>query len=257
MTDETETGTAIIDAQALPTSTVETAEVARVMSLMQEAIRSGHAEVMPDLHRIYEAERNDARQRAYIQAKLELTRNLPIIGKDGAILNKAGQVQSRYSSWEALNRVISPILDQHGFILDHRVGDAGGVMTVEAVLSHVSGHVEHGGPMRLPADTSGAKNAVQGSGSSLSYGMRYTTLAILRIRIEGIDDDGGPRVEDASLGDLMLPHVQQSRAAAARGSDAYTAWFREQSNAVRGHLVDTGEHENNKQAAAAHDEAGG
>jgi len=44
--------------------------------------------------------------------------------------------------------------------------------------------------MALPIDSSGAKNNVQGWGSSVSYGKRYTCFALLNISARGEDDDG-------------------------------------------------------------------
>jgi hypothetical protein len=249
----------LVPTEALPVATdIDTAQVGQVMELMRQAIDAGHGNMLPDLHKIYTAEREDARRRAYTTAKLAMAHELPTITKDGVILNKQGAVQSRFSSWPHLKTIIDPILLAHNFVLDHRTGFLAEMKmpTVEAVLQHAtSGHVEYGGPMPLPFDTSGGKNAVQGSGSSIAYGKRYTTIAILGIVEKGVDNDGnGPAVQASSLDDMFADQLHESRQRAAQGTEAYSAWFKRQSQTVRGYLVDSGAHDTNKKAAAAHDQ---
>ena len=69
-----------------------------------------------------------------------------------------------------------------------RIGQDDKAMTVTGVLGHAAGHTEETS-MRLPADTSGAKNSVQAWGSSASYGKRYVTLTLTGIATSD-DDDG-------------------------------------------------------------------
>ena len=44
--------------------------------------------------------------------------------------------------------------------------------------------------MPLPLDTSGAKNNIQGMGSTVSYGKRYLLGMLLNLVSKGQDDDG-------------------------------------------------------------------
>lgn len=248
--------------ETLPSMPVETSldtpELSRVMDLMHKAVDAGQSGALADLHKIYTQERTDSRIRAYMRSKLDLQRDLPEITKDGVITNKAGEVQSRFSSYPHLKAIIDPIMLEHSFVLDHRTGINSElkVPTVEAVLQHPpSGHIEYGGPMMTPLDTSGNKNAIQGSGSALSYGKRYTTIAILGIVERGVDTDGnGPVITPQSLAETFEQQVHESRKAAAHGMQAYTEWFGKQSQTVRGYLVDSGTHGENKKAAEAHSE---
>lgn len=129
-------------------------------------------------------------QAEFTTALAEMQPGLPVIGHKGEILNKAGNVVSTYARWEDINDAIRPVLAEHGFALSFRIGRADdGRPSVTGVLSHRAGHREET-TMTLPVDDSGFKNAIQSVGSSVSYGKRYTTLALLNITSRGEDDDG-------------------------------------------------------------------
>ncbi len=115
---------------------------------------------------------------------------LPVLSERGKVLNKAGGSQSKYTLWEDLNETIKPILSKHGFALRFLPGNTeGGKITVTGVLSHRGGYVERA-TMTVPLDESGAKNSVQGLGSSTSYGKRYVAISMLNLTSGGEDDDG-------------------------------------------------------------------
>lgn len=119
-------------------------------------------------------------------ANLQL--DLPSIGERGGIKDRNGNVQSTYALWEDINETIKPILHRHGFALSFRTDCADGI-AVTGVLSHKNGHRE-ATTIKLPADTTGSKNAVQAVASSVSYGKRYTAGALLNLTSHGEDDDG-------------------------------------------------------------------
>lgn len=194
----------------------------------------------------------DRNSRAEFNAAfVALQHEMPTIGKRGEIKNKAGGIQSRYSKWEDIYRVIMPLLKKHGFVLSHRVDTVDRTMTVEAVLAHVGGHSESSGRMPLALDTSGSKNATQGAGSAMSYGKRYTTVAILNILTENEDDDGSTATtQREELSELE----SDGRKAASTGLQNYARWFKEDiSNEQRRQLSDSGWHERLKAEAAKAD----
>lgn len=136
---------------------------------------------------------------------------IPTITKRGKVLNKAGAVQSHYAKFEDIQRIIKPIIRQHGFTLSYRTvwpEGIGPVAEVIATLRHTGGHAEES-RFRSPADASGGKNAVQGLGSANSYGKRYTVKDLLNIIEDGVDDDGGkagaaePKPPAAKTGDVV------------------------------------------------------
>ncbi|AGH16007.1 Erf-like ssDNA annealing protein [Dunaliella viridis virus SI2] len=181
--------------------------------------------------------------------------NMPRISKDGVITNKQGKVQSRYAHYEAIDKIVRPIVEAEGLTygFDFREGD-GGRLLVTCIVSHVDGHEERFGPMPLAIDTTGAKNATQGAGSAGQYGKRYTLCAAFNIITEGKDDDGNmgraPAGDPAAGFQDLLDSAQK---AAAQGLEAYGAFFKSRTNLERGWLMDEGHHENLKRGAEAHD----
>lgn len=126
---------------------------------------------------------------AFASAFATMQPELPVIKERGGITDRSGNVQSRYALWEDMNEAIRPALAKHGFSLSFRTGYEGDKIVVTGVLLHREGHSEET-TMHLPLDMSGSKNAVQGVGSSTSYGKRYTAQALLNLTSGGEDDDG-------------------------------------------------------------------
>jgi hypothetical protein len=135
-----------------------------------------------------------------------------------------------------------PILKKHGLVISHEIGHSGQMVTVRPVLAHVNGHVEKGGEMLLPIDTTGSKNGTQGAGSASSYGQRFTTIKMLNIITHDEDDDGRAAGGSASdpyelLTDPERELVDKGRRVASDGMDAYAAWFKELPADQRGFLA--------------------
>lgn len=137
---------------------------------------------------------------AYLRALAEMQPQLPVITKNGVIgkniKDERGQntgkqeAMTKYARWEDVVEGITPVLAAHGFSLSFRVAQpTPDRVAVSGVLGHREGHTEET-TLALPIDSSGAKNNVQGWGSSVSYGKRYTAFALLNISARGEDDDG-------------------------------------------------------------------
>jgi hypothetical protein len=202
--------------------------------------------------KLQDRERENAFRRAKVAALFE-TSQLRIT-KRGAILNKAGGIQSRYSKFEDIHRVVTPIFARHQLAVSFKVGQAGNMVTVRPVLTHANGYQEEGDAMPLAIDTTGSKNATQGAGSAASYGKRHTLKALANI-IEDNEDDDGQGAGGAKAG--LQPHeqelVDEANDAARRGSTAYETFFQGRTPAERGWLVYSGRHEQLKQAATIGD----
>ncbi len=184
--------------------------------------------------------------RDYIDAEKLLHEDMPVISKRGSIKNKAGNVQSRYAKWEDLHRTISPLLRKYGFTLTFECETQDGMLAVQGVLSHVGGHVKQSGFMKLPQDTSGSKNSIQGVGSAMSYGKRYVTILLLNISTEGEDDDGQTVTAQIQHTDDL---IERSEKAARKGIDDYQNFWDGISKEDRRRLSDTGQHDKNKTTA--------
>lgn len=165
-------------------------EVLAVLQMIERASKDPSVDVgkLEKLFELRERVRQQVARDEYVAALTAVQTTLPVIKTQGRIDYGKGK-PLRYAKWEDINETIKPILAQHGFALSFRVGQAEGKITVTAVLAHVAGHTEET-TIHLPADNSGGKGAVQGVGSTVSYGKRYTTAAILNLTWGGEDDDG-------------------------------------------------------------------
>lgn len=162
-----------------------------VLAVIERAARDQSVDVDKLERLLAMQERVQARdaKMAYTTALAEMQPKLPIITERGKILNKAGETQSTYATWEDINEIIKPILADHGFCLSFRGRKDGTDIITVGILSHKAGHSEET-EVSLPADNSGSKNVVQGIGSSKSYGKRYAAFDLLNITTRGEDDDG-------------------------------------------------------------------
>lgn len=149
-------------------------------------------------------------RRAFTAAFLALTQDLPTITADKRIVirekTSTGQRDGRviqstpYASYNAILKVLKPILQKHGFTLSFSTEPSGDRLLVRGYLDHVRGG-QRTTAFPLPAETSGSKNNIQGWGSSQSYGMRYCTRALLNIishAPEDADTDGAVPIPDKS-----------------------------------------------------------
>lgn len=135
---------------------------------------------------IMDTEAKAAFEAAYARMKPEI----PAIEKRGIIRNKEGKVQSRYSKYEDIREIVDPILLRHGFHTHNATEwPETGTLEVVSYLTHDRGHSRES-RFRTTADASGGKNAIQGLGSGVSYGKRYTLIDLLAIVCKGQDDDG-------------------------------------------------------------------
>lgn len=148
-----------------------------------------------------------------------LAKTMPRVPKHGMIeLGKDNSGKSKgsipFARWEDMDKLIRPLLQEHGFSLSFDTEDKqGGGFWVIGILTHRSGHSKRA---RFPVviDSSGAKNNIQGAGSSLSYGKRYTTEMLLNIVREGEDDDGkrgGMEFISQEQGDEVLRLITETK----------------------------------------------
>lgn len=192
------------------------------------------------------------RQQEFNQDKAAAILAMPIIDKKGRVVIPANRdkgtperLQSRFSKWEDIHAAIMPILQQHNLVISHLIGHAGNLVTVTPVLTHANGFTETGKEMALPIDNSGSKNPTQGVGSAASYGQRYSTIAMLNIRQQNVDDDGAATAKpiQRELNEAEELLVSDGRAAAKKGGEAYETWFRGLDASQRGWLVVSGKHD--------------
>ncbi len=204
--------------------------------------------------RVANEQQDRAREIEFYQDKNRAVRQMPMIRKDGriVILDKnnpqdmsLARTQGHFEKWPDVQAAITPVLDANKLTLTHKIDHADGQTVVIAVLTHDNGYREESGPMRLPLDTSGGKNNVQGAGSSQTYGMRYTARAICGLKLVGgqQDDDGNlTAMPDEPLNDQQLRRVEEAERAAERGPEVYEQWFSSIPAIDRAWMIQSGRH---------------
>lgn len=190
--------------------------------------------------------RNDNQQQEFNRAMHDAILEMPVITKDGRIVIKdkhTGAVtqSTPFAKYEDIDRVVRPIAARHGLSYTFDPGGDATRLTCACIIRHRNGHVQRGGDMPLPLETSGSKNNVQGVGSSMTYGKRYTLILAFSIRVEGQDDDGSGGVKPVSL-PFERENAVLTEAEEAFGQGRYDEWYRGQSVRDRAWLVQHGHH---------------
>jgi hypothetical protein len=157
------------------------------------AIMEATGEKLDALLRIRREILNDQRIEAYAYAFARLQARLPVIPKSGLveIRNKSGGVVGHYNfaKFSDMYKALQPMLAEEGFSVRFDTENGPGGFITLCELMHEAGFWRVSRTPPLPADTSGAKNAVQAVGSSSSYGRRYALMYALNLAVEGEDDD--------------------------------------------------------------------
>lgn len=135
------------------------------------------------------------------QAKIEFVKDFMALQAENLHINAKGKIvippkdgrtgqSTPYAKFNDINNAIKPLLQKHGFTLSFETEPYpdGSRLVVKGLLAHKGGH-ERMTAFPLPAEVSGSKNNVQGWGSSMSYGKRYCTIALLNITSEAMEDE--------------------------------------------------------------------
>jgi hypothetical protein len=161
--------------------------------LLNIAIENGaeldKLEKLMDLQMKWEA--NQARK-AYTEAMAAFKANQPDIEKDKTVAY--GNTKYNHATLANVTDKINAALSQHGLSASWVTQQADKGITVVCRITHVLGHYEETS-LTAPADTSGAKNAIQAIGSTISYLQRYTILALTGLATRDMDNDGQGTVE--------------------------------------------------------------
>ncbi len=143
-------------------------------------------------------ERYDAIQarKAFHKAMAAFKKEPPQIEKDKTVEYK--QTRYKHASLANVTQKINTALSAQGLSAAWITSQDNGNITVACTITHELGHSESTELTAAP-DTSGAKNAIQAIGSTVSYLQRYTILALTGLATSDMDDDGktgGGKVEE-------------------------------------------------------------
>lgn len=160
-----------------------------LLSIIEQAVRDrADLDQLKELIQFRNQIVAEQRKTAFDEALSAMQEDLPVIEKHGEIDRGSGKIQ-KYALFEDINEAIRPILVQHKFALFFHNDTSDGKIKVTGILSY-GGHREET-TTELPADVGGSKNTVQAVGSSLTYGKRFVTVALLNLTTRDMPDDDG------------------------------------------------------------------
>lgn len=172
-------------AERIETAPVEVPVKDQELSMIERlaAMPSVNMDVIDRLFALREKREKEAARKDMLADFAAFQKEAPLVEKKGT-----GNNETKYARLEDFVGAVLPKLTSYGFSLRHEITQADGKVTVTAILGHRSGHIETAA-LTLPADTTGNKNAVQAFASTLTYGRRYTGMAVLGMAAEGEDND--------------------------------------------------------------------
>lgn len=171
------------------------AETTALLSMIERVCLDPNADIdkLSKMLDMQERVLNRNAEQAFAADFAAMQSELPRIARNGTIEIKdknTGRItqSTPFAKLEDINDGVRPTLQKYGFGVSFSISQGNALLTVTAKLLHRLGHSEVTA-ISLPIDNSGSKNAVQGSGSTVSYGKRYAMCALLNIST-GDDVDG-------------------------------------------------------------------
>jgi hypothetical protein len=138
----------------------------------------------------------DQAREAFQAHYADFAAEMPQVERDGTVaLVKDGVEKGRYpfTTIEAMDVVIRPLLAKHGLALSFTSRDDKDMVTITGTLSGWG--FERSSTYTLPPDAGPGRNALQARGSSRRYAKRYITDDLCNVVRKGKDDDGKGAME--------------------------------------------------------------
>jgi len=183
------------------------------------------------LMELYQKGKAQSAKEMFFAAFSKMQSELPAIERKGR-----GHQSVTYAKNDDIQEAVRPVLERHGFSLSFRTEFPERRVRIVTVLAHAGGHEERT-EFIADADTSGSKNAIQALGSTISYGKRYGTAALLNITTtDERDDDGassGKPEPPKNYDDLMAAFEDS----ASQGYPASRKFFSGMPEAVRNYAL--------------------
>lgn len=183
--------------------------------------------------------KHDAEQarRAFYRAMSMFRQKAPTIQKNRTPDERAKI--GRYAGLPETLEAVQPLEASLG--LAHRWETASDAerITVTCIVSHEQGHSEQT-TLSAPADTSGAKNAVQAIGSTVSYLERYTFMAAFGLASADMDDDGYAAGARGAITDDQLAQIieKMDEVDDTLDRDVFETWLRDVAGATGENMFD-------------------
>lgn len=162
------------------------------LSLIEMAL-SGGADISV-IERMVDLQNQQEERRAKKLFNISMSKfqgELPVIEKNGVVdfTSTKGRTYYRYARIEDIAQAIKPALVNNGLSYRFTQTVRENLITVGCFVSHEAGHFEYTEFSGF-IDTSGGKDNLKGSASTVSYLRRYTLTGALGIVVGGEDDEG-------------------------------------------------------------------
>lgn len=224
------------DLQTFPTDP-PAADSASGLTLMIERVAANPNVDVAKLERLLEMQERILAH----QARVSFNTAFSLLQGDIPVILERGKTNNgTYAPLEDIQQVLRPILVRHGFSLSFKTEwpDTKTVKVI-GILTHRDGH-ERSSEFLSAGDASGNKNAIQGLGSAVSYGRRYTTRDLLNITTRGADDDARALTKEAPATPAGYTEwLDDLTACADEGQEKLRAMWEATRVSFRAHLTKT------------------
>ena len=147
------------------------------------------------------AEDDRSAKKAHTRALVEFKKHPP------RIIKNATSHMNKYATIDSVMRQLDQPLNEVGLVLTWEIDTNPELVAVVCVLSHVDGYSTTSTYSAAP-DTTGKKSPAQGQASIVTYGKRYTALAVLGLAEQGEDDDGAAEAAKQGIGGDMVKTLE-------------------------------------------------
>ncbi len=155
-----------------------------LQSMIERGVDPGALEKMMDLSERWE--RNQA-AKAFGEAITLFQSKMPVITKGNPVKDRSGKLMYCFADFDDIMAVAQPLLTECGITVTFNTEIVGALLKTTCHV-RVGTHVEDTSiPLGLPAIPNA--NDSQRAGGAMRYGMRYSLVAALNIRIKGEDND--------------------------------------------------------------------
>jgi hypothetical protein len=195
---------AIAKAEDKPTAQIVSLDAGTLMGALTRAASDPSTDVdkFERLMKMYFDIENRNAEQAYNVSMTAAQSEIGVVGTN----KKNSQTNSKYATYDALDRAVRQIYVKHGFSLSFDTGEGAPADHARVLcrVGHIGGHsrTHH---VDMPADGKGAKGGdvmtkTHAAGSAFSYGQRYLLKLIFNIATGEDDDGNAASVRDRSAG---------------------------------------------------------
>lgn len=194
-------------------------ESSAIISMIERAARDPSVDIdkFERLMAMKERVELDIAKKAFNEAMAAAQAEIPQVTRDAE--NK--HTKSKYARLESIAKAVTPVVTKHGFNMSFDTADSPlpGHYRLVCTLGHCGGYSREY-HADLPSDTAGAqgnanKTAIQGFGSTISYGRRYLTMLIFNVAITNEDNDGNAKRASENDETLSAEQIKKIRDALA------------------------------------------